>query len=86
MPVRCGSRRLAAAYGHMTDRTRDSLVEWGSFARSAAFWPIGHSGLQNRRLSLRWFEANTCHHLRKQPLTSADAAGLFRFWVRLRTA
>ena len=31
----------------------------------------GHSGgasvRQNRRLSLRWFEPNTCHHLRKRP-------------------
>ena len=30
------------------------------------------SGLmQNRRLSLRWFEPNTCHYLRKRPLAWA---------------
>src|ERR1022692_5158871 len=25
----------------------------------------------NRRLSLRWFEPNTCHHLRKRPVAWA---------------
>src|SRR6266567_6172860 len=30
---------------------------------------LGHETRSvNRRLSLRWFEPNTCHHLRKRPL------------------
>jgi hypothetical protein len=31
---------------------------------------MGRDGLTvNRRLSLRWFEPNTCHYLRKQPVS-----------------
>jgi len=29
---------------------------------------------KNRRLSLRWFEPNTCHHLRKRPASCGNAA------------
>ena len=32
------------------------------------------AAVANRRLSLRWFEPNTCHHLRKRPLGCGNAA------------
>jgi hypothetical protein len=41
--------------------------------------------LQDRRLSLRWFEPNVCHHLRKRPagcgLLVVVALGLVIFGV-----
>jgi len=47
-------------------------------------------GLQNRRLSLRWFEPNTCHHQRKRPLACGNrghvAAVLLSRLVPLRAA
>jgi hypothetical protein len=30
---------------------------------------VGHGRSVNRRLSLRWFEPNTCHYLRKRPVS-----------------
>ena len=34
----------------------------------------GQTVYKNRRLSLRWFEPNTCHHMRKRPASCMSAA------------
>jgi hypothetical protein len=67
VPVRgftCPARR---AHGHMADRTRREGWYRLENSRSGGMWPLRVKRSVNRRLSLRWFEPNTCHHQRKRP-------------------
>ncbi len=35
----------------------------------------------NRRLSLRWFEPNTCHYLRKRPVACVSRSRVLVLWA-----
>src|ERR1017187_3258879 len=68
-------RRADQARSGTTDVTRTERgIHTAENRETAGQWLFrwaGMGSLYNRRLSLRWFEPNTCHHLQKRPVAWA---------------
>ncbi len=79
--VRGISRTDADAHVHIADSVPCVSITRCRLHRSVAVWRCRQERTVNRRLSLRWFEPNTCH---TSPQVKAGDAGLRHRFLRTK--
>jgi hypothetical protein len=66
---------IPGVHGRMTDSVSPFAASRRVCAGQRRVTRVGRGRSVNRRLSLRWFEPNTCHHLRRRPPGCGNASG-----------